>query len=95
MENNGNTEYGMHTLMDTTTGNNSSVFGKLPTPKTVKELNENIIKTQDELIEILKSQLQNSNDIIEEQKKLMNMHEEVIKKQSTLLNNFKKIVYEQ
>lgn len=61
----------------------------------MKTIQEDIIKTQDELIEILKSQLQNSNDIIEEQKKLMNMHEEVIKKQSTLLNNFKKIVYEQ
>ena len=59
----------------------------------MKNIQEDIIKTQNEIIEILKAQLKNANDMIEQKDKLINMQEAFIKEQSQMFENLLKIKF--
>jgi len=59
----------------------------------MKGIQEDIIKHQDEIIEILKAQLKNANDMIEKQDKLINMQVAFIKDQSQMFENLLKIKF--
>jgi hypothetical protein len=59
----------------------------------MKNIQEDIIKTQNEIIEILKAQLKNANDMIEQQDKVINMQEAFIKEQSQMFENLLKIKF--
>jgi hypothetical protein len=59
----------------------------------MKNIQEDIIKHQNEIIEILKAQLKNANDMIEQKDKLINMQEEFINNQSQIFENLLKIKF--
>lgn len=59
----------------------------------MKNIQEDIIKHQNEIIEILKAQLKNANDMIEQKDKLINMQEAFIKEQSQMFENLLKIKF--
>jgi len=59
----------------------------------MKNIQEDIIKHQNELIEILKAQLKNANDMMEQKDKLINMQEEFINNQSQIFENLLKIKF--